>query len=49
MNALLTASFNFTTGNLGAPTPLNEALVTQITELLAEAPTLVSTTVIISP
>lgn len=49
LNGLIAAAPALTTGNLGAPTPMNPALLTILNTLVSDIDTLLSTTVTISP
>ena len=49
INTFVTNSMFITTGNMGAPTPLNPAILSQLNQLIAQIPTLTSKTITLSP
>ena len=49
LNTFISNAAFITTGNLGAPTPANPAIITALTQLVAQIPTLTSKTITLAP
>lgn len=49
LSTMISVAPSFTTGNLGAGTPLNAVLLAKLNQLLAQIPTLTSKTILVSP